>query len=193
MNQRNPFKTYIAALTVFAFFFTNLGITPDALAAASMPTPRNISGNQAEVLLPYQARLDSSIGFSIPSELGSIEYFRPGKGPALIHIQTAHGHYQAQKQIQQILHHLDKNYGVKTLFLEGSGFELNPELIRFFPDDHALTMKAADELTKRALLKGPELFLLDKLFESSQTIKQKTTDHRPQTSKNKNIQKPFLF
>jgi acetate kinase len=47
--------------------------------------------------------------------------------------------------------------------MEGSAFELDPELIRFFPEDKAKTLKAADELTRHALLKGPELYLLDQM------------------------------
>ena len=145
MNQRKPFKTFIAVFTVLTFTLTSLGISPEACAAINASLQG--IGGQAEVSLPYQAKLDSSIGFSIPAELGSIEYFKAGKGPTLVHIQTAHGHYQAQKQIQAILHHLDKNYGIKTLLVEGSAFELNPELIRFFPKNNELTMKAAEELT----------------------------------------------
>ncbi|MFA5168395.1 MAG: HEAT repeat domain-containing protein [Candidatus Omnitrophota bacterium] len=153
MNQRKPFKTFIASLTVFVFFVTSLGINPEALAAAVTP----------EVTLPFQVKLGENLHMAIPRELGKLEHFKMGQGPAIFHIQTAHGHYEAQQQIRRILHHLSKNYGIRTILVEGSAFKLKPEILNFFPKDHKLTMKVNDELTKHALVKGPELFLLDEI------------------------------
>ena len=153
MNSHNPFKTFIATCTVFVFFFTSLGISPSAFASTAMP----------EVSFPYQIALDRSLGLAIPQKFGKLENFSAGQGdrPAIFHIQTAHGHYQAQQQIRQILQYLDKNYGVRTVLVEGSAFELDPELLNFFPKDKKLTLKVNDALTKHALVKGPELYLLE--------------------------------
>jgi len=172
MNSHKTFRTFIAAFTVFTFFITSLGISPNAFAAASVP-PQGLGG-QAEVSLPYQLKLDENLRVAIPQELGKLEHFNAGQGPAIFHIQTAHGHYQSQKQIQSLLHYLDKNYGVKTVLVEGSAFKLEPGILNFFPKDQKLTLAIADELTRQALVKGPELYLLDKQFEKSQTIKQKS-------------------
>ncbi|MDD3294449.1 MAG: hypothetical protein PHG20_07160 [Geobacteraceae bacterium] len=150
---------FIAFLTAIIFTFSVLAWSPKALEA-NMSGPMQMSGPFEALPLSHTKWISKTEVF-IPAELGTVEYSSQGKGPAIFHIQTAHGHYEAQKQIQAILHYLEEADGVKTLLVEGSAFELNPELIRFFPKDRALTMKAADELAKRALLKGPELYLLE--------------------------------
>ncbi|MFA5159506.1 MAG: hypothetical protein WC484_03260, partial [Candidatus Omnitrophota bacterium] len=153
MNQHKPFKTLIAAFTGFIFFVTSLGVNPNVFAAAAT----------SEVSLPYQIKLDENLRIAIPQELGKLEHFKMGQGPTLFHIQTAHGHYEAQQQIRRILHHLEDNYGTKTILVEGSAFKLDPAILNFFPEDHKLTMKINEELTKHAIVKGPELYLLDQI------------------------------
>ncbi len=116
--------------------------------------------------LPYSPSPEPHTAFSkpalaVPAQFGTIDSFKPGKGPLLIHLQTAHGDYEAQKNIQAILHYLKKNYGIKLILVEGSAFKLEPEILRFFPDQMNLTMKIADALAKKALVKGVELFLLE--------------------------------
>ena len=113
-------------------------------------------------LPPREVKIPSS-GFtlSLPPELGTIQSIHSGTGPTLVHIQTAHGNYEAQKKIQAILHYLKDTYGFKLLLLEGSASKLNPELLKFFPHRMDLTMKMAEELTEEALVKGDELFLLE--------------------------------
>ncbi len=143
---------FIAFTVAFTFLVTNLGVSPNAFAT---PTGR------PEVALPYQVKLDENLRIAIPQELGKLEHFKMGQGPAIFHIQTAHGHYQAQQQIRSLLHYLDKNYGVKTVLVEGSAFKLEPQILNFFPKDKKLTMKVNDVLTKHALVKGAELYLLE--------------------------------
>ena len=176
MNSRSPFKALVASFTVFVFFVTSLGINPNAFASATaLPL--------GEVSLPYRATIDRSLGFALPSELGKIEFFKPGKGPMLVHIQTAHGHYEAQQQIRKILHHLDKNYGIKTLLLEGSASELSPNRLNFFPQDRSLTMKIADAFTKHALVTGEELYLLDTQRKNGV----RSTEYGAKKAENKNV------
>ena len=149
-------KAVTASITAITFLTTSLAGAPDSLAAVQAA-----QSAVSEVSTPYQTKLDPGIRFSVPQELGTLQYFKPGKGPMVVHLQTAHGHYQAQKQIQALLHHLDKQYGIKTLFVEGSAFKLDPGILDFFPGNPKLTEKANDALTKAALVKGPELYLLD--------------------------------
>ena len=114
----------------------------------------------AQTFSPSEVKTVSPFQLNIPSDLGSIENLSSGPGPTLIHIQTAHGNYEAQKKIQSILELLNKQYGFKWLFLEGSAFKLDPDRLKFFPDEMDLTLKIADDLTREALVKGAELFLL---------------------------------
>ncbi len=168
MNSRSSFKPIVAFLTVLVFFVTSLGINPNAFA---MPTGRQsaaIALPLGEVSLPYHAALDRDFAFALPSELGKLEYFKPGKGPMLVHVQTAHGNYEAQQQIRKILHHVANQYGIKTLLLEGSASELSSDFLNFFPKDRKLTEKIADVFTKHALVTGEELYLLDKNMEGGE-------------------------
>ncbi len=160
MNHSRPFKALTALFTVITFITTSVIWSPDSSAAAQSI---RVSAPSAapEVMLSYKEKLDPGIRFSIPQELGDLQYFKPGKGPMVVHLQTAHGHYQAQEQIRALLHHLDKQYGIKTLLVEGSAFKLDPAILDFFPANPKLTQEANDALTRAALVKGPELYLLD--------------------------------
>ena len=88
---RRRIKSLIASLTLVAFAVTQVGLAPQAIAA------------QPE--LPLNLALARNFQLSLPPELGTIETIHTGMGPTLIHIQTAHGHYEAQKKIQSILHY----------------------------------------------------------------------------------------
>lgn len=110
---------------------------------------------QTEVRLPV-----SEFAISLPHELGKIERVHSGSGPALIHIQGAHGNYEAEQKISGILHYLKDRYGFETVLLEGTSFEPSRDRINFFPDDKKLTLRTIDLLIRKALMKGSELFLL---------------------------------
>ncbi len=138
-------KKWISLFTAFLLALNQLGVTPQACGAPV-----------SEVKVP-----SSGFQLNLPPELGAIQSLHSGTGPTVIHIQTAHGNYEAQKKIQAILHYLKDTYGFKLLLLEGSASKLNPDLLKFFPQRMDLTMKIAEELTRLALVKGDELFLLE--------------------------------
>ncbi len=108
----------------------------------------------------FSSSLASEI-LQIPRQLGRVESFHAGKGKTLIHIQTAHGHYEAQKKIAAILQDLENQYGTTTVFIEGSWGKLYPEILRFFPENPKLTHELNDALTHKAIVKGEELYLID--------------------------------
>ena len=136
----------IAFLTLVIYLTTQAGFAAPALQGS---------------LLPREVPAAAPIDFSIPQELGTIESVHQGRGPALIHIQTAHGSYEAQQKIRKLLHYLKNHYGMKTVFVEGAVSKLDPERLRLFPEDMPLTMGVMDEMTQKALVKGPELYLLE--------------------------------
>lgn len=104
--------------------------------------------------------LPKSLTLQLPPELARVELFNPhSSGPLLVHIQTAHGNYEAQKKIEAILLHLHRRYGFKLLFLEGSASKFHPELLKLFRDDPRLTLETLNRLAKKALVKAPELYL----------------------------------
>ncbi len=98
---------------------------------------------------------------SLPPALGTVQAIHSGGGPTIFHIQDAHGHYEAQKSIQAILEYLSKTYGIRLLLLEGSQSKLNPKSLVFFPKEKALNAEILDRLTHKAMVKAPELFLVD--------------------------------
>ncbi len=110
---------------------------------------------------PIEIKIPARFDLDIPEKLGSIHQLQAGTGATILHILTAHGNFEAQKNIQSLLHHLHDQYGIKLLLLEGSAFKLQPETLRFFPQHSKETMAANDELAKQALVKGAELFLLE--------------------------------
>lgn len=139
------FKRRIALVTLTAFFVTQFQFYPVANAAVQPVT---------------EVKPSAAWNLSISPDLGTIETLSDGKGPALLHVQTAHGHYGAEKKIAAILKSLQKQYGINAVFVEGSAFKLRPELLRLYPDAKK-NAAIADALAKKALVKAPELFLLD--------------------------------
>src|SRR3989338_3607878 len=102
-----------ACLTLITFLATQPSFSVPDLFAGGISAA-------IEVKIPARFALD------IPSELGRIETVVKGAGPTILHIQTAHGNYEAQKNIQAILRHLHDQYGTSLLLLEGSAFKLDP-------------------------------------------------------------------
>lgn len=125
----------------------------------SFSTP--VIQTSTDIRVPASSSFLASETFQIPSKLGRVESYHSGKGKTLIHIQTAHGHYEAQKKIAAILQNLENQYGTTTIFIEGSWGKLYPELLRFFPEDPKLTHELNDILTHKAIVKGEELYLID--------------------------------
>ncbi len=99
----------------------------------------------------------------IPEELASVEevYEAPAKlDPRLIlHIQTAHGNYHAQKQIQKLLEYLHETYGFSLFFIEGAAERLNPDYLKLFPEDEK-NEEVIDYFARRGQATGADLFLM---------------------------------
>ena len=146
--MKTPIKSSIATLTLVAFVMTQVVTPAPAYAAAAHYFPTEVSA------LP-------TFEISVPSTLGTVETLIQGTENTLVHIQTAHGNYEAQKSIQGILKHLRDNYGFNKILLEGSAHKLEPELLRLFPKDMRLTKKILDRLMRQAYVKGSEMFLLE--------------------------------
>ena len=149
MSQRQPIMKLIASIVVFTFFTTGLGITPEAFAATALPTSE-VSSLTVGTLV-------------IPAELGQVTETVQGdpKAPSFIHIQSAHGNYQAEKNIEKLLSHIEKNSSVKMMLLEGAAGKLHPEIFRLFPGNPDFNAKVTDKLMQEGYLTGPERFLIE--------------------------------
>jgi|GEM_PF-1340325 len=141
-------KKTVSLIAALIFFATNLeaavpllGVTPPA------------RGERPRAASP----------FIFPEHMGTVERFHRGDSgkPVIVHIQTAHGNDEAQRNIEKILNFLDSEHGFKTLLLEGARGKLDPQILNFFPNDPEKNQKVVDELTKSALVKGAERYLLN--------------------------------
>ncbi len=158
---KGSFSSYHKGMRLLTFFVTiifgvsnTLGLLPPVMAQEVPAGPvSHFFGNKASP-------------FHIPNELGEIEYFFASPkavAPLIIHIQSAHGIYEAEKNTQALLGYLNEKYKSNTLFLEGGAGELHPELFNLFPGRPDMNLKIADSLVKRAEMSGPEVFLIEKM------------------------------
>ncbi|MFH1799306.1 MAG: hypothetical protein ABH891_00465 [Candidatus Omnitrophota bacterium] len=126
----------------------------------------------AGIEIAVRREMPSFLRIDIPSELATLDglYEAPlQQDPKLIlHIQNAHANYGAQQKIKELLQYLEKQYAMKTVFVEGASEDLNPDYLKMFPDRER-NMKLAEFLAKQGELTGAELYLLE-------------ADHGPQTA-----------
>ncbi|MFA5159561.1 MAG: hypothetical protein WC484_03535, partial [Candidatus Omnitrophota bacterium] len=142
----------IAGAVLFTFIAS--GMNPVAYANASMPQS---IGVRAELpVSPFKM-------IEIPAELGQVTDMITGdpSAPAFIHIQSAHGSYEAEKNIEKLLGHIEKNSSVRLMLLEGAANKLQPELFRIFSDHPDFNRKVVDKLMQEGFLTGPESFLIN--------------------------------
>ncbi len=117
------------------------------------------------VTAPLQENSSFALPLDLPQSLGSVEetYAAPENSVTLIHIQDAHGSYEAQKNIRDILRTLAEQHKIKLIFVEGAQTALDPNLFHFF-EDPSLNLKAADTLMRHGEFSGAEMFLLEQSF-----------------------------
>ncbi|NQT06700.1 MAG: hypothetical protein HQ575_04080, partial [Candidatus Omnitrophica bacterium] len=98
--------------------------------------------------------------FEIPSALGELKDKHKGKGGTIIFIQDAHCNYAAQKSISNIIGHLNENYGVNLINLEGGAGDYDLSL---FTDikDKGIREEVSDHFVQEGRLCGPELFAVN--------------------------------
>ena len=110
------------------------------------------------------AEIPSLIKIHIPKDLASIEevYQAPAKlDPRLIiHIQNAHGNYDAQVKIKNLIDYLVKNYGFKLMFVEGVADSMNADWLRLFKDPKK-NEEMMDYLAKKGQATGADLYLME--------------------------------
>ena len=150
MNCLKRLQRLFAGVIVVTFFVTNT------------LTPAPVAYGQTVENFP---KFFSENSFKIPAEFGKItDSIKSSEGGSLlIHIQEAHANYDAQKNIQNILQYLSKNYGIQLVLLEGAGNKLTPEPFRFFPKNAQLQHSVNEKLMQAGELTGAEVFMIDQL------------------------------
>ncbi|HTL47934.1 MAG TPA: hypothetical protein VL688_07705, partial [Verrucomicrobiae bacterium] len=139
----------LGLVTLFVYSITN--------TVWALPSPVGIE------IMPKK-ETPAFLNIDIPSDLAQVEeiYEAPPKvDPRLIiHIQNAHGNYEAQLKIKKLLKHLYSTYGFRLFFVEGAVERLNPDYLRLFPDNKH-NLDVADQLAREGKLTGAEFFLID--------------------------------
>ena len=144
----NNWNKLITGITLFVFTSTNIVYGLPAVGIEVMPTRET----------------PTYLNIAIPPELAKVEeiYEAPPKvDPNLIvHVQDAHGNYDAQIKIKKLLHHLYETYGFRVFFVEGAVEKLNADYIRLFPTNQH-NLEVADLMAKEGKLTGMEFFMID--------------------------------
>lgn len=120
--------------------------------------PSAWAAGQTSAFLPLSHSLSS---FPFPSEIAAVQTLHRGTGPLILHIQTAHGHYETQKKIQSILEYAHQQFGINLFLLEGSTTQLETRYLDFFPGQPEINHELLDVLARHSLAKAPELFLAE--------------------------------
>ena len=117
-----------------------------------------------EIDLRPNREVPTSLQIHIPEELATVdEVFEapPSLDPRLIiHIQDAHGNYDAQVQIKRILEYLNKNYGFDLLFVEGAAGQMDPDKLNLF-EDPVKNVEMTHYLAKKGQATGSDLYLME--------------------------------
>ncbi|MBI3313654.1 MAG: HPr family phosphocarrier protein, partial [Candidatus Omnitrophica bacterium] len=147
MTPSFPFKKAVGVVTLFCF------LTGQILWAASEP------GILLSSLSP------SFLQIEIPNELASLDevYEAPAHPDSrlILHIQNAHGQYDAQIQIKKLLEHLHQKYGFSLIFAEGAMEKLNPAYLELFAEKER-NLSLADRLAQQGELTGVEYFMMER-------------------------------
>gem|GEM_PF-5775634 len=153
MKLRKKLFRFSACLITVLFTFDTICWSAPGLSAAGGDFPENLNHLQV----------------SIPSDMGEVRAFyrAPGSARFVVHIQDAHGNYEAQQNIRNLLAHLSDRYRFNLVFKEGANVKLDPSLFHFF-EDRALDLKVADLLMRHGEFSGAEMFLLEKSVASKE-------------------------
>jgi len=140
----------IAVAFLFNFILTDawavMAVSPGGMPFAAMPDKLS--------------RLDLG-SFSIPADLGLVKFLNKGDSDKLVfHIQDAHCNYAAQHKISDIIEHLNKEYGIEMVNLEGGTGEYD---LSMFTDvyDKDIRRDVADYFVKWGEVNGAEFFALN--------------------------------
>ncbi|HXV27766.1 MAG TPA: hypothetical protein VD913_02255, partial [bacterium] len=75
----------------------------------------------------------------VPSEIGKIQdIFQGQAGKVVILVQDAHSIPDAQRNIQKLITHFQKEYGIGLAAVEGAASKLDSQIFKSFPDKEAL-------------------------------------------------------
>lgn len=121
---------------------------------ANLNTPYAQSAHPSVDISSAPKRLLGLNQLEIPSRIGKAENISKGtNGKTVILIQDAHAIPDAQTNIQKLIDHFQKHYGVSLVAVEGAASQLDPQIFRSFPDKKIL-QAVFNEYQKKGELTG---------------------------------------
>ncbi|MGB3113263.1 MAG: hypothetical protein WBC00_01410, partial [Candidatus Omnitrophota bacterium] len=145
----------ITTIVVF-FMFLACFVLTDARSVVDIDAPYDVP----EVGELQLARLDVDT-FTIPAHLGEIKYkFKGDPRKVVIHIQDAHCNHFAQKKIADIIDYLNREYGIKTVNLEGGVEEYDLSVFTSITGK-AIRQEVANHFLKKGEINGAEFFAVN--------------------------------
>ncbi|MCK5243110.1 hypothetical protein KAR34_11735, partial [bacterium] len=94
---------------------------------------------------------------SLPEKLGTIHKGYQGDKQLIVHIQDLHCHYEVQKNIANIIHHLAQEYELRLVGEEGAFACVNTTKLRTFPMQE-VKVQVADYFVRQGKLTGAEFY-----------------------------------
>ncbi len=135
------------AITVNAvFIFTQFSLCPGVYAG---DVQSRLTDEASRIVFPQDPQK-----IAVPEDIGDVrQYFKGHGNQTVVLVQDAHAIPDAQRSIQRLIEHFQKEYGLGLVGLEGAASELDPRIFRSFPD-RELLRKTIDRFVDDAELVG---------------------------------------
>jgi len=128
--------------------FTVCYVLADARAAVGDPSGRQF--------VPLSVHT-----FTLPGHLGEVRgTFQGGKDRFVVHIQDAHCNPHAQHRIADIIDYLSKEYGLRTVNLEGGAGDYDLDVFTAITGDE-IRREVADYFVKKGEINGAEFYAIN--------------------------------
>jgi len=150
----------IALITLWSFVITAIGgdLLHEISWAVDQPLELSSAGSN-RYGSPFYYDSDN---ISIPKHLGTVKdtWTAPDNAKTIIHIQDAHANSHAQYAIVDIIDYLNREYGIKTINLEGGKGDYDLSL---FTDIQNITAreKIADYFIKEGVVSAAEYYAIN--------------------------------
>ncbi|MEE8359752.1 MAG: hypothetical protein V3S04_02355, partial [Candidatus Omnitrophota bacterium] len=146
-----------AVFTAVLFLLSIVGPEMAEAARTNMPSMKMGIEKPAGNLQKKELDVES---FQIPDRMGSLKDKNVGSGGTIIFIQDAHCNYPAQQSISNIIKHLNDEYGVTLINLEGGRGDYDLSLFTDIQDAD-IRERVSEYFMKEGRISGPESFAIN--------------------------------
>ncbi len=160
-GEFSHFLRAFAVCTLICFTTTTVQATPTLSTAYGVRSPEiSLTSLEEKISIPSELGIIREVYHEVSPQSSDAVHRTPSAVPVIVHVEEAHGQPEGQENIERILAHLRKAYGLNTVYLEGAWKPLDPANLHFF-DDAKLNRQLLEEMNRRGLIGGVELDLAD--------------------------------